>query len=160
MENSDELEISIKDKRYPYCIVWTPLPLITQLLPFIGHTGICTSEGIIHDFAGPYTISIDNMAFGSPTRYFQLEVPNKSEWDEAICKADAKYKETMHNLLFNNCHDHVACAMNLINYQKKKWNMFNIAWLMFTQGHSTGLLSTIKTYIGFIILLISIWLYY
>jgi hypothetical protein len=28
--------------KYPYCIVWTPLPLISWFLPFIGHTGICT----------------------------------------------------------------------------------------------------------------------
>jgi hypothetical protein len=27
--------------RYPYCIVWTPLPVISWLLPIIGHTGIC-----------------------------------------------------------------------------------------------------------------------
>ena len=27
--------------RYPYCIVWTPLPYISLLFPFIGHTGIC-----------------------------------------------------------------------------------------------------------------------
>ena len=29
-------------QRYPFCIVWTPLPLISYFLPFIGHTGICT----------------------------------------------------------------------------------------------------------------------
>lgn len=28
--------------RFPYSIVWTPLPLITSILPMIGHTGICT----------------------------------------------------------------------------------------------------------------------
>jgi hypothetical protein len=39
-------------QRYPYCIVWTPLPPITWLVPFIGHMGIATSAGIIYDFAG------------------------------------------------------------------------------------------------------------
>ena len=56
-------KIDIKNDRYPYCIVWTPIPLITYLIPSIGHTGICTSSGIIHDFAGSYTISIDNFSF-------------------------------------------------------------------------------------------------
>ena len=28
--------------RYPFCIVWTPLPLISWFIPIIGHTGICT----------------------------------------------------------------------------------------------------------------------
>lgn len=50
--------------RFPFSIVWTPLPLITWLIPLIGHTGIGMSDGIIHDFAGPYFISIDDLAFG------------------------------------------------------------------------------------------------
>lgn len=30
------------------------------LLPFIGHMGICTSTGVIRDFAGPYFVSVSN----------------------------------------------------------------------------------------------------
>ena len=41
-------------------------------IPFIGHTGIGTSTGVIRDFAGPYYVSENNMAFGKPTRYLQL----------------------------------------------------------------------------------------
>ena len=59
-------------ERYPFCIVWTPLPLITWIFPFIGHMGICDSRGIIHDFAGPYYVSRDNMAFGNPVKYWYL----------------------------------------------------------------------------------------
>ena len=33
--------------KYPYCIVWSPLPVITWFLPFIGHTGIGNSEGVL-----------------------------------------------------------------------------------------------------------------
>jgi len=42
-ENSKIIKqkIDIKNNRYPYCIVWTPLPCISWFLPFIGHTGIC-----------------------------------------------------------------------------------------------------------------------
>lgn len=32
--------IDHENQRYPYCIVWTSLPCITQCLPVIGHTGI------------------------------------------------------------------------------------------------------------------------
>jgi len=28
------------------------------LIPFIGHMGICTSSGVIRDFAGPYFVSV------------------------------------------------------------------------------------------------------
>ena len=77
-EDDDDAEmgssrIDLERHRYPYCVVWTPLPIITWFLPFIGHTGICTSSGIIRDFAGPYYVSEDNMAFGNPTRYWKLD---------------------------------------------------------------------------------------
>lgn len=43
----DQLDINVEDDkinpendRFPYCIVWTALPLITWIIPFIGHTGI------------------------------------------------------------------------------------------------------------------------
>ncbi len=34
--------IDIERNRFPFCLVWTPLPLISWFLPMIGHTGICT----------------------------------------------------------------------------------------------------------------------
>lgn len=71
---------------YPHCILWSPLPPITWILPFIGHTGIANSDGVIYDFAGPYTIGVEEMAFGSPTRYIQLNPHECSgmSWDEGI----------------------------------------------------------------------------
>lgn len=61
--------------RFPFCIVWTPIPILTWLFPIIGHMGIATSSGVIRDFAGPYFVSEDNMAFGRPTKYWKLD-PN------------------------------------------------------------------------------------
>ncbi|CAF4620544.1 unnamed protein product, partial [Rotaria magnacalcarata] len=43
--------------RYPHCIVWTPIPLLTWFFPFIGHIGIARTDGVIRDFAGPYYVS-------------------------------------------------------------------------------------------------------
>lgn len=57
---------------YPCCIVWTPIPILTWLFPFIGHMGIAMSSGVIRDFAGPYYVSEGDMAFGRPTKYWQL----------------------------------------------------------------------------------------
>jgi len=31
---------------------------IRWLFPFIGHMGICTTAGVIRDFAGPYYVSV------------------------------------------------------------------------------------------------------
>ena len=72
------------NNRYPYCITWSPLPLITWIFPFIGHTGIADSRGITYDFQGPYMIGEEYMAFGNPTRYLQLK-PSKAklqDWDQ------------------------------------------------------------------------------
>lgn len=37
--------IDPKTQRFPHCIVWTPLPPITWLLPFIGHMGLANKQG-------------------------------------------------------------------------------------------------------------------
>ena len=145
--------IDIKANRYPYCIVWTPLPLITALFPFIGHTGICTSEGIIHDFVGPYTISTDDMAFGNPTKYVILDVKKSVEWDTAIKAADNQYRKLVHNLVWNNCHTHVACALNNANFEGGGWNMVNIALLIMKKSAYTDFWGFFKSYIGFLLLM-------
>ena len=38
-------EIDPSRQKYPYCIVWSPLPPISWIFPFIGHTGIADSKG-------------------------------------------------------------------------------------------------------------------
>jgi hypothetical protein len=61
----DAFGIDVAHSRFPFAIVWTPIPCLTWLFPFIGHMGICDSRGVAYDFAGPYTIGVDELAFGS-----------------------------------------------------------------------------------------------
>ncbi|XP_052345309.1 transmembrane protein 222-like isoform X2 [Oncorhynchus keta] len=107
-QEADEIDIMInyhggfekidrKNSRYPYCVVWTPIPILSWLLPFIGHMGICTSAGVIRDFAGSYLVSEDNMAFGRPTKYWKLDVDKvcgtgSAAWDKAVHDASEEYK--------------------------------------------------------------------
>ena len=44
------------------------------MIPCIGHTGIGDSDGVIHDFAGPYFISYDDFAFGETMKYVTLDL--------------------------------------------------------------------------------------
>ncbi|XP_019852470.1 PREDICTED: transmembrane protein 222-like [Amphimedon queenslandica] len=85
--------------RYPYSIVWTPLPidLLRWFFPFIGHMGICTSAGVIRDFAGPYYVSEDQMGFDNPTMYWQLNPKNRvaATWDSAVHQAFEEYSHRM-----------------------------------------------------------------
>jgi hypothetical protein len=103
-----------------FCILWCPLPLITWIVPFVGHLGIADSHGVSHDFEGPYSIGKNSnavMAFGPTTRYLKVDIGNLSSvdrWDDAIQEADRIYCHRMHNICCDNCHSHVAKALNLV----------------------------------------------
>ena len=159
--NINTKKINAQKNRYPHCIVWTPIPFLTYIIPSIGHTGIATSEGIIHDFAGSFYVNIDEMSFGKPTKYYQLDLDDreKYEYDKAIEKGDLKYNQERHNLFWNNCHSHVAFVLNQIKYKgKSNYNMVDIWWILILKGKYISLSAFIKTYIGFFIFFLIIYL--
>jgi hypothetical protein len=142
--NDDEDDLS-------FCLLWSPLHPITALLPFIGHMGISDSRGQAHDFQGPYYIGTDNskptpkMAFGYPTRYIKIKnisqfVPGGSQqWDESIIEADNIYRQRMHNICCDNCHSHVARALNIMEYQgRHDWDMVKLCFWVFFKGSFVG----------------------
>ncbi|KHJ91014.1 leucine Rich repeat-containing domain protein [Oesophagostomum dentatum] len=136
-------EVDIARHRFPYCIVWTPLPLLTWMFPLIGHMGIATSKGVIRDFAGSYFVAEDDMGFGWPTMYWKLTpelVDGGAEmYDRAIREASDEYKGRMHNLCCDNCHSHVALALNNMQYGgHDRWNMVKLALYMQINGKFTG----------------------
>ena len=148
--------IDLKSSHFPYCIVWTPIPILTYIIPSIGHTGIGNSNGIIHDFASSFFISVDDFAFGKPTKYIQLELTEqeKYDWDRAILKGDNKYNMEEHNIFVNNCHSHVAYVLNQLNYKgRNNYNMVSIWWMLITKGKYVNCCGFFKTYIGFLIII-------
>ena len=158
-EMATQRNIDLKSSHFPYCIVWTPIPLLTYLIPCIGHTGIGNSIGIIHDFAGSFFVSIDNFAFGKPTKYIKLELTEqeKYNWDRAILKGDNKYNKEEHNIFMNNCHSHVAYVLNQLNYKgRNNYNMVSIWWMLIAKGKYVSFCGFFKTYIGFLIIIIII----
>ncbi|PIK58895.1 putative transmembrane protein [Apostichopus japonicus] len=117
--------------------------------------GIATSTGIIRDFAGPYFVSEDDMGFGKPTRYWSLyrEDIKSTVWDSAVLDASEEYKNRMHNLCCDNCHSHVAMALNLMQYKgSKSWNMIKLCILILIFGRSVGLKGFLKTYLPAILI--------
>jgi len=125
-----------------FCVVWSPLPPITWLVPFIGHLGIADSDGVASDFRGPYFVGDDGrMAFGQPTRAVRIDIGqggiSAERWDEAVREANEIYRGRMHNICCDNCHSHVACALNRMPVPPSfgsKWNMVNLASLVFFKG--------------------------
>ncbi len=153
-------QISPKDNRFPYCIVWTPIPILTYIIPSIGHVGIATSRGVIHDFAGSCFVSVDDFAFGKPTKYIPLDLneQEKYEYDRAIEKGDNKYNMEDHNLCINNCHSHVAYVLNQFKYKgKSNYTMVHVWWLLIRKSKYVSCCSFIKTYLGFMIFLYIFW---
>ncbi|GFN75879.1 transmembrane protein 222 [Plakobranchus ocellatus] len=150
--------IDAKHNRFPHCIVWTPLPCLTWFFPIIGHMGICTTQGIIRDFAGPYYVSEDDMAFGNPVKYWQLDLSKaqngKFSWDRAVHMASEEYKHRMHNLCCDNCHSHVAMALNLMEYKGSScWNMVKLCFLMLIYGKYVSFWGFLKVWLPFLIVL-------
>lgn len=157
----EELARQRKPVRYPYCVVWTPIPVLTWIFPLIGHTGIATSEGKIRDFAGSYYVAEDDMAFGAPTKIWKLNLDlvkgSTRGWDYAVNEASLDYGSRIHNLFCDNCHSHVAKALNLMEYNdSQNWNMLKIALYMFINGRYVSKKAWFKTWIPFWIFLLLI----
>uniref|UniRef100_A0A8C2B3Y5 Transmembrane protein 222b n=1 Tax=Cyprinus carpio TaxID=7962 RepID=A0A8C2B3Y5_CYPCA len=134
--------------RYPYCIVWTPIPVLSWLFPFIGHMGICTSTGVIRDFAGPYFVSVSIFTYVS-----KVYASGSNVWDTAVHNASEEYKQRMHNLCCDNCHSHVAMALNLMHYDNStSWNMVNLCLLSLIHGKHVSCVGFLKTWLPFCIL--------
>ena len=153
---ANQKNIDLKSSHFPYCIVWTPIPVLTYIIPSIGHTGIGNSNGIIHDFSSSFFVSVDDFAFGKPTKYIQLELTEqeKYDWDRAILKGDNKYNMEEHNIFVNNCHSHVAYVLNQLNYKgRNNYNMVSIWWMLITKGKYVNCCGFFKTYIGFLIII-------
>ena len=147
--------IDVERNRYPYSIVWTPIPLISWILPCIGHMGICTSEGVIHDFAGPYYVSVDNMSFGDPTKYVKLDLTEReiNSYDKALDSSTNKYNSQDYNFFCNNCHSFVAECLNKLKYKgKNDYNMVSLWWIINTQNKYVSFGRFLQTYCGFFII--------
>lgn len=147
--------INYSTHRYPFCIVWTPIPVLSWFFPFIGHMGIAMSNGVIRDFAGPYHVSEDDMGFGWPTRYLQLNPMLVSggshEWDEAVSKSSVLYGTRMQNFC-DNCHSHVGLALQYMKYRNRtNYNMIYLAAWLFISGKYVGFGGFLKTWLPFFV---------
>ena len=157
--NMDNNKIYPSKNRYPYCIVWTPIPFLTYIIPFIGQTGIANSKGIIHDYSASFFVNINDFSFGKPTKYLKLDLNEKEkiDYDKAIEKGDLKFRTLIYNFFRNNSHMYVAYILNQIKYKgKSDFNMIYIWWILIWRGKYISFLSFIKTYIGFFIFLLII----
>ena len=116
----------------PYSIVWTHLPPITWVLPFIGHMGITDSRGVVYDFVGG--IGVGDLMCGPAIRTLTLKPSACSamEWDEAVQAGNDFYSTRMHNICCDNCHSHVGRCLETGRYKgRSRWDMVTLCFWMF-----------------------------
>lgn len=156
------MQIDPQRARFPCCIVWSPLPVISWLIPFIGHIGICREDGVILDFAGPNFVCVDNFTFGSATRYIQIN--NEKEcwvspafkdetltWDTALRKSTQEFQHRSYNLFTCNCHSFVANNLNRMGFRSGGWNVVNLATFIFLKARWVDKLSVLRSFLPFVI---------
>ena len=60
----------------------------------------------------------------------------------------------MHNLFCNNCHSHVARAMNEYQYRgRTNYTMIDVWWLTVTKSQYVSWGHVVKAYLGFFIIM-------
>ncbi|KAE8623940.1 hypothetical protein XENTR_v10005783 [Xenopus tropicalis] len=90
-------------------------------------------------------------------RYWQLDpslirANGSNPWDTAVNDASEEYKHHMHNLCCDNCHSHVALALNLMKYNNTSWNMVKLCILCLVYSRYVSFGAFLKTWIPFILL--------
>lgn len=151
-------DIFLKFKK-PYAFLWSPIPFISTILPFIGHISVCSSNGTIHDFFSSKYISINQINYGSPYKYINLDLKENEmrEWDKAIAKADKKYKRKIFSFCGNNSLKYAAFILGTINYNgKSKHSKCDIIKLGMRKSKFFSNCDVIKTYIGFVLIIVCI----
>lgn len=167
--------IDPKKAKFPCCLVWNPLPVVSWLAPFIGHVGICREDGVVLDFSGSYLVNVDNFAFGPAARYLQLDrtqccfPPNLSAhtckhgyqhsesgaaitWDDALQTSMRCYECQTHNLFTCNCHSFVANCLNRMCYGgSMSWNMVNVGALVLFKGQWVDFRSIVRSFMPFVL---------
>ncbi|XP_015573139.2 protein REVERSION-TO-ETHYLENE SENSITIVITY1 [Ricinus communis] len=164
-------EVDLRKAKFPCCLVWTPLPVVSWLAPFIGHVGICREDGTILDFSGSSFVNIDDFAFGAVARYLQLDreqccfPPNLTghtcnhgymhteygtamTWDDALQSSMRYFEHKTYNLFTCNSHSFVANCLNRLCYHRSMdWNMVSVAALILFKGQWTGWKSVIRSFL-------------
>ncbi|XP_057957866.1 protein REVERSION-TO-ETHYLENE SENSITIVITY1 [Malania oleifera] len=170
-------EIDPKKAKFPCCLVWTPLPVVSWLAPFIGHVGICREDGAILDFSGSNFVNVDDFAFGAVARYLQLDrgqccfPPNlightckhryrhaefgtAVTWDDALRSSMHHFEHRSYNLFTCNCHSFIANCLNRQCYGGSMgWNMVNVAALVLFRGHWVDFMSALRSFLPFTVVL-------
>lgn len=143
-----------------YCLVWTPIPMISLLVPFYGHAGITNSIGTIYDFGSSKYVSVNQMTFGKPYKYIPL-MPSSREkqiWDGSILKIAKRFSRKEYTLCGKNGYKFCAAVLNQVGFNdRNNYQQRDVIKMCFGWKYYVSFWAYLKTYLGwFAILLIII----
>jgi len=114
-------------------VLWAPIPVLSWIVPFVGHLCITTSRGAVFDLGGSYCVHTSRRTtiFGNPTRYRpasddQYRQISDDDWDSAIYTTAARWEDKSYNLFSRNCHHFVADALNEMGLRDKKFTVLGL----------------------------------
>lgn len=86
-----------------------------------------------------------------PARQLRGRTPAQA-WDAAVDGSCDVYSGRMHNICCDNCHDHVACALNDLKYANRGgYNSVVLAFWMFFRGENVSFARAVATFLPFLV---------
>lgn len=84
----------------------------------------------------------------------QIETEKEMSWDDALRMGTQEFQHRSYNLFTCNCHSFVANNLNrMICSGCNKWNVVNLATLIFLKGRWVNKASIVRSFLPFIIVL-------
>ena len=109
------------------CVVWTTIPILSWICPFLGHAGICDSKGFLYDFQGDNFVGKNQFLFSDPKRIMNIECVDKEILDQAISETVCEFSHKNYSLICSNCHLFVCEVLDRANVKApcrlwREWN--------------------------------------
>lgn len=114
-------------------------------------------------------------AFGNVVKYLEVRpdetnIQSIEDWDNAIQMASDHFSRTMvikihyllcshslskHNIVTNNCHDHVCMALNSVKYKgKNNWNNVSLVAELCLHSRYVSTSRLVQNWVPFVIILL------
>ncbi|KAG5625577.1 hypothetical protein H5410_010795 [Solanum commersonii] len=167
-------EINPSTQKFPCCLVWTPLPVVSWLAPFVGHVGICREDGTIVDFSGDNMIHVGQLFYGTVAKYYQVDrqqccfarnfgghtcrqgyvhavFGTAISWDDAVQLSRRTFEYRNFSVFSCNGHSFAANCLNRLSFRgSMRWNMINVVALIMFRGKWVNHWSILRSFLPFI----------
>lgn len=148
-----------EDKTFHSCVVWTTIPMLSWICPFLGHVGICDSNGNIYDFQGDRTVGRNKFLFAEPKRIMKIEGIDNENLDQTIINTVHEFSQRNYSFICSNCHLFVCEALDRANVKApcglwREWNKcatMKLAGTLIFKGKTISISAYAGIWIPFII---------